>query len=214
MGQEQVPHLLFGSQPASGGEVTVGDRELRLAKLTPRKAIEAGLALLPANRLRDGAAQAATVTENVTLPTLSSYFSRGLLQHRRERRSVAEQLRRFQVSPPEPTRVFAKLSGGNQQKAVLAKWFATHPRIFLLHEPTQGVDIGAKQQIFAQIRDLAEAGGAVIIASVEYADLAHLCDGVLVFRDGDVVAELRGEDLVEDRIVEQCFKSERAVRPA
>ena len=210
MGQEQVPHLLFGSQRASAGRLELGQRRLDVMRMSPRRAIGEGIALLPANRLREGAAQAATVTENVTLPTLPAYFSRGLLNHRRERRNVAAMMREFQVVPPEPRRVFAKLSGGNQQKALLAKWFATRPRIFLLHEPTQGVDIGAKQQIFAQIRDVAEAGGAVIIASVEYEDLAHLCDRVLVFRDGEVVAELSGADLTEHRIVEQCFASERA----
>lgn len=213
MGQEQVPHLLFGSQRATG-EVRVGTRTVDLRRMTPHRAIDSGIALLPANRLRDGAAQEATVTENVTLPLLSTYFKGGVLRHRRERREVAAQLRQFQVVPPEPTRVFAKLSGGNQQKALLAKWFATRPQIFLLHEPTQGVDIGAKKQIFADIRDLAQAGGAVIIASVEYEDLAHLCDRVLVFRDGAVVAELRDDDLTEHRIVEQCFASERALRSA
>jgi ribose transport system ATP-binding protein len=182
--------------------------------MSPRRAIAEGIALLPANRLREGAAQAATVTENVTLPTLPAYFRHGLLNHRRERHDVAAKMREFQVVPPEPTRVFAKLSGGNQQKALLAKWFATRPRIFLLHEPTQGVDIGAKQQIFTRIRDMAEAGGAVIIASVEYEDLAHLCDRVLVFRDGDAVTELRGADLTEHRIVEQCFASERKATAA
>jgi ribose transport system ATP-binding protein len=150
------------------------------------------------------------VVENVTLPTVGAYFTRGLLNHRRERRATAARLREFHVVPPEPARMFASLSGGNQQKALLAKWFSTRPEIFLLHEPTQGVDIGAKQQIFEQIRDLAQAGGAVMIASTEYEDLAHLCDRVLVFRDGDVVAELRGAELTEHRIVEQCFASERA----
>jgi len=210
MGQEQVPHLLFGSQRAAAGEITLGERRIDLARMSPRRAIAEGIALLPANRLREGAAQAATVTENVTLPTVSAYFRGGVLHHRRERRDVTAKMHEFQVVPPEPRRVFAKLSGGNQQKALLAKWFATRPRIFLLHEPTQGVDIGAKQQIFARIRDVAEAGGAVVIASVEYEDLAHLCDRVLVFRDGEVVAELRDADLTEHRIVEQCFASERA----
>jgi ribose transport system ATP-binding protein len=210
MGQEQVPHLFFGSQRASAGRIEIGGRRIELTRMTPRRAIVEGIALLPANRLREGAAQGATVIENVTLPTLSEYFGRGLLNHRRERREVAAKMREFQVVPPEPRRVFAKLSGGNQQKALLAKWFATRPRIFLLHEPTQGVDIGAKQQIFARIRDVAEAGGAVVIASVEYEDLAHLCDRVLVFRDGEVVADLRGGDLTEHRIVEQCFASDRA----
>src|SRR5262249_26877528 len=132
------------------------------------------------------------------------------LRHRRERAAVASLLRDFQVTPPEPTRVLAKLSGGNQQKALLAKWFSNDPGVLLLHEPTQGVDIGAKKQIFSQIRDLVQAGGAVVLASVEYGDLAHLCDRVLVFRDGRVVAELHGAELTEARIVEQCFASGRA----
>jgi ribose transport system ATP-binding protein len=180
--------------------------------MSPRDAIAAGLALLPANRLREGAVQAATVTENVTLTTLPSYFSRGVLRHRRERREVTDLLHEFHVTPAEPGRILAKLSGGNQQKALLAKWFATRPQVFLLHEPTQGVDIGAKKQIVAQIRDLADAGGSVIIASVEYADLAHLCNRVLVFRDGRVVTELYGAELTEERIVEQCFASGRPGR--
>jgi len=209
MGQEQVPYLLFGSQRSRSGEVTIRGRTFDLRTMSPRRAIDRGIALLPANRLRDGAAQAATVVENVTLPTLSTFFSGGLLHQRRERRAVAAQLHEFQVVPPEPQRVFAKLSGGNQQKALLAKWFAIRPQVFLLHEPTQGVDIGAKQQIFTRIRDLAAAGGAVLIASVEYEDLAHLCDCVLVFRDGVVVADLRDDDLSAERIVEQCFATDR-----
>jgi ribose transport system ATP-binding protein len=212
MGQEQVLHLLFGSERAHTGDIVLGEDQLDLRRMSPQRAIAAGIALMPANRLREGAAQTATVTENVTLPTVSAYFQLGFLRHRRERRAVTAQLREFQVVPPEPYRVFAKLSGGNQQKALLAKWFATRPRVFLLHEPTQGVDIGAKRQIFGQIRDLAEGGGAVVLASVEYEDLAHLCDRVLVFRDGEVVAELRGADLNTERIVEQCFASEHTER--
>jgi ribose transport system ATP-binding protein len=209
MGHEEAPHLLFGSQRARAGQMRIAGRDYDLRRMSPRDAIAAGLALLPANRLREGSVQGATVIENVTLPTLPAYFSRGFLRHRRERREVTGMLREFHVTPAEPGRILAKLSGGNQQKALLAKWFATRPEVFLLHEPTQGVDIGAKKQIFGQIRDLAQAGGSVVIASVEYADLAHLCDRVLVFRDGRVVAELHGADLTEERIVEQCFASGR-----
>jgi len=212
MGHEQAPHLLFGSQRAESGRVSLGGRDYDLRRMSPRDAIAAGLALLPANRLREGAVQNATVTENVTLTTLPSYFTRGVLRHRRERREVTDLLHEFHVTPAEPGRILAKLSGGNQQKALLAKWFATRPQVFLLHEPTQGVDIGAKKQIFAQIRDLADAGGSVILASVEYADLAHLCNRVLVFRDGRVVTELYGAELTEERIVEQCFASGRPGR--
>jgi ribose transport system ATP-binding protein len=207
MGHEHILHMLFGSQPASSGEISLRGRTYDLREISPRAAIEAGLALLPANRIRDAAAPSATITENVTLPTLSRYYSGGRLRHRRERGAVSALLHEFQVTPSEPNRVFAKLSGGNQQKALVAKWFATRSEIFLLHEPTQGVDIGARKQIFTQIRDLAEAGSAVVIASAEYEDLAHLCDRVFIFRDGSAVTELHGAELTEERIVEQCFVS-------
>src|SRR5262245_2427269 len=121
MGQEQIPHLLFGSQHATAGTIELGGRRRDLRRMTPRRAIANGIALLPANRLREGAAPTATVTENVTLPTVSAYFRGGILNHPRERREVAARMREFQVVPPGPTRVFAKLSGGNQQKALLAK---------------------------------------------------------------------------------------------
>ena len=206
MGQEQVPHLLFGSQRARTGELELGGRRYDLRRMSPRRAIDAGIALLPANRLREGAAQAASVTENVTLPTVEAYFSNGVLHHRRERRAVAERLREFQVVPPEPGRVFAKLSGGNQQKALLAKWFQTDPRLLLLDEPTQGVDVGARQQIYELIRTAArERGVHVVCASSDYEQLASLCDRVIVFGRGRVWRQLVGSGVTKDRIIEQSY---------
>jgi ribose transport system ATP-binding protein len=102
-------------------------------------------------------------------------------------------------------RIFAKLSGGNQQKALLAKWFGTRPQIFLLHEPTQGVDIASRAQIFGIVRAAADAGAGVLIASSEYGDLAHLCDRVLVLHRGRVAAELSGGRLTEDTIMRNCL---------
>ena len=112
----------------------------------------------------------------------------------------------FDVRPPEQEGAIATLSGGHQQKALLGKWFATDPAVLMLHEPTQGVDVGARRQIFEQIRDAAAGGTSFVMASTEYDDLAHLCDRVLVFRDGRVVAELHGAQLTPERIVERCFR--------
>jgi ribose transport system ATP-binding protein len=109
------------------------------------------------------------------------------------------------VRPADPEHSFAELSGGNQQKVVLAKWFSTDPSVLLLHEPTQGVDVGARKDVFRHIRSFTERGGAVIIASTEYEDLAHLCDRVIVFRDGRPVAELQGQQLTPEALVEQAF---------
>jgi len=177
-----------------------------MPSLFPPDALKLGLALLPANRQRLGVIGPASVRENVTIPTLGRFFHSGLLDRNREGAAVGQLLADFDVRPPEPTRAIATLSGGNQQKALLGKWFATDPSVLMLHEPTQGVDVGARRQIFEQIRDAADRGTAFLMASTEYDDLAHLCDRVLVFRDGHVVAELHGAELTQERIVERCFR--------
>jgi ribose transport system ATP-binding protein len=206
MGWEQVPYLLFGAEPALGGELEILGRRLDLGRLAPREAMAAGIALLPANRLRDGSAPLATVTENMTLATLPRYYRNGLLRRRAEQSTVYRLMGHFDVRPREPGRSLSTLSGGNQQKVLIAKWFATHPRVFLMHEPTQGVDVGARRQIFSHIRTAVEDGMPVVLASSEYEDLANLCDRVIVFRHGRPVSELAGETLTHARIVEQCFR--------
>jgi ribose transport system ATP-binding protein len=161
--------------------------------------------MLPADRQHAGGVGEATVRENLTLLTVCQYFLGGWLRLRREANEAEATLSSFDVRPPDPNRKLGTLSGGNQQKALLAKWFAIVPRVFMLHEPTHGVDIGAKKQIFARIRDAADNGAAVLIASAEYEDLAHICDRVLVFRDGRICDELSGSALQLERIIERCF---------
>jgi ribose transport system ATP-binding protein len=213
MGHDRVPYVLFGAGGATQGGLRMGGREHNLLDFSPRRAIAAGLALLPADRLQSGSAQEASVLENVTLPTVSRDFKGGILRHQQERRRVMTLLHDFRVTPEDPDKRFAELSGGNQQKALVGKWFQVDPRVFLLHEPTQGVDVGARKQIFERIRDFAAGGGAVLIASVEYEDLAHLCDRVIVFRHGRAVSELHKPNLTESMIVEQCFKTEAGTFP-
>ena len=205
MGYEQVPYLMFGATPASSGELTIGDRVHNLKHWDPMQAMKSGIALLPGNRLRAGGLASASVIENVTLPTVSRYFRRGFLRHRKQRSATKILLERFNVRPPEPLWPFAQLSGGNQQKALVAKWFETNPRVFLFHEPTQGVDVGSKPEIFRQIRAAADGGATVVIASCEYEDLAHLCNRVLIFHDGLLRAELSGDALTTDAVVDQSF---------
>lgn len=208
MGQEELLYLLAGADAGGAGEVTMDGRTLPVGRVSPRVAKASGVALLPADRAGASGVLAFSVAENVTLPTLSERFFRGgLLRHRREAESVAGLLRRFAVDPPDPRRRLGQLSGGNQQKALIGKWMQERPPVLLLHEPTQGVDVGAKKEIFGQVRQAAVEGACVVISSAEYEDLAHLCDRVLVFRDGRVVGELSGADLTEERIVEQCYRA-------
>jgi len=200
MGWEDVPYLLFGAVPAtSGWWATRGDRQ-SLVGLEPRRAMECGIGLLPANRLRDGCLASASVRENLTLATLGEYFSRGFLRGRRERDRVAAVVEALDVHPRDVDRPFGTLSGGNQQKVLVGKWLETRPSVLLLHDPIRGVDVGARAQIFQVIREKAAAGAGILIATAESEDLVHLCDRVLCFRNGRVVSELRGGSLTPERL--------------
>ena len=203
MGHDEIPYLLFGSERAQSGSVTLGGR--RLDDLTPAAAMRAGMAFLPADRQRQSGIPKATLLENVTMASGSRFMRYGRLRHDLERSAVLNLLQRFDVRPPEPEKLLATLSGGNQQKALLGKWLQTCPSVLLLHEPTQGVDIGSRKQILRILAEAAAAGTAVVIASAEYEELANLCHRVLVFRHGRAVQELSGDHLTEARIAEQCF---------
>jgi len=210
-GHEEIPYLLFGARKGRGGTVTVGTTSLPQARWRPEDAVAAGVALLPADRRGASCVLDASVQENVTLPTLHRYTRGSLVRSRQERSHVQRLLNRYAVQPAEPGRRFGTLSGGNQQKALLAKWFDLGPRVIILHEPTQGVDITSRKTIFRHIRDAAADGVAVIIASTEYEDLAHLCTRVLVFRSGRLGSTLRGAGLTEARIVEQSMLDENTL---
>jgi ribose transport system ATP-binding protein len=213
MGYDEVPYLLFGASEHARGSVVAGGRDLDLSHLSPRSAIGAGMALLPANRARDGAVPTATAAENMTLISLSRFYRGGRLRHGREREAAATLMEEYDVRPRAPKLAFESFSGGNQQKALLAKWLVREPRVLLMHEPTQGVDIGARRDIFAKIRTATEQGAAALIASAEYEDLANLCDRVLVLRHGRIVSELTRERLTHQRLLDHVLRG-RAEAPA
>lgn len=206
-GFEEIPYVLAGDRPGTPGTVTVDGVEDAVATLSPSAAIRRGLALVPADRSRLGVSVGLSVEANISLPWIGR-LSRGWRMDRAaERAEVTELLERFDIRPRDPDAPIETLSGGNQQKTVLARWIAESPRVLLLHEPTQGVDVGARQQIFAVIRDAVEQGMSVLYCSLEYEDLAHMCDRVHVFRDGQVVAELTGSEISAERIADISLRS-------
>jgi ribose transport system ATP-binding protein len=205
-GFEEVPYLLYGARAAAAGRLTIHGIPIELPRLTPPAAIAAGLALIPADRKNDGSVGSLPVGENVALSVLDRYANGVALSRRRMRRETAQLMRDFDVRPADPSLTYGALSGGNQQKALLAKWFQTDPRLLLLDEPTQGVDVGARQQIFELIREAAqERGMHVLCASSDYEQLALLCDRVIVFGRGRIWRELVGGDVTKDRIIEQSY---------
>lgn len=207
MGQERLLYLLIGAESAKGF-VHVGDQRFELSSMTPRRARDARLVLLPADRLRLSGVQEASLMENITLATLNKYVAFGTIRHAKERAAALALAQAFDVRPSDPDRQMRTLSGGNQQKALLAKWLDARPEVLLMHEPTQGVDVGAKQQIFRQLRQAANAGASIVIAATEYEDLSRVCDRVMVMRDGRNVVELQGETLTHERLVEECYRTD------
>jgi ribose transport system ATP-binding protein len=208
MGHEEVPYLLFGARPASAGSVDVDDRPVHLRGLTPGKAMRAGMALVPADRQSASGVPQLSLRENVTLPNIGEHFVFAALNKRRETNQTRALLEHYGVRPAVPSRQLGTLSGGNQQKALLGKWFQREPDVLLLHEPTQGVDVGAREDIFGELRQIAETHGTgILFVSSDYDDFTRICDRVLVFRYGRVVSELSGASLTQERLIEACYST-------
>ena len=205
-GRDDVAGAIFGSHPREAGEVLVAGRPVRAGD--PTASIRCGLALVPADRLRHGAVMNLSARENLTLPSLA--FAPGRLAlapfaHGAERREIAGWVGRVELQPPQPERALRLFSGGNQQKVVIAKCLSTQPRVLLLDEPTQGVDVGAKAAIYALIDRAAEEGTGILLTSSDTKELITLCDRVVVLRDGRVAAELSREELSEASLVRETL---------
>ena len=201
-GRDEIAGCLYGMTPRFAGKVLV---EKRKVYTSPREAIQAGIALVPADRKNMGLILEERLVEHVPLPRYGPLQSRGRLSHRAVRCEVAHWIDKLEVQPPALGRRMEKFSGGNQQKAVLARWLRTEPKVLLLDEPTQGVDVGAKSSIYRHVADAAAAGMAVMLTSSDAEELVHMCDRVLVLRGGAVAAELHGAELTEERVIAEML---------
>jgi ribose transport system ATP-binding protein len=209
-GFAELGPLLIGALPARTGRLRIGTTDLDLTTITPAAAIAAGICYVPGDRLREGCIGELTVVENVGLPILHRFFRFGWLHRRALASHARAQITRFGVRPADPTLPLEVLSGGNQQKVLLAKWLQLAPRLLILQEPTQGVDVGAREQIFAIIRDFVVRGSSVLCLSGDHEQLELLCSRVLIFRRGRVACTLAGPDVTKDRIAHECLGSDLA----
>jgi len=194
-GYEELPYLLVGAKRASSGALEIDGSLVDARSITPSKAFSKGLVMLPADRKGASGAADITVGSNLSLPTLKQFVTAGVLQKKKERQVVQGELDDAQVVPSNPAAALATLSGGNQQKVLIRKWSFARPKVYVLHEPTQGVDVGAKRQVFGELVRMAEEGAAVLICSVEFEDLVNLCDRVHVVRKGKIYKTLEGSAL-------------------
>jgi ribose transport system ATP-binding protein len=204
-GYERLPYLVFGATPASGGTLELDGQVMPLAEISPGVAVKRGLALLPADRPKASGISSLTIADNMLILDLERFMGPFGLKRRAIARTAAELSTAYEVRPNNPAMRLGALSGGNAQKALLAKWLIRNPGLLMLDEPTQGVDVGTRQQVFQVIRRAAETGAGVICASSDFEQLADLSTRVLVFARGKVVAELTQGALTKDSIAEACY---------
>lgn len=204
-GYDVLPYLLSGVRPASAGEVRVGSTTFTPSTLTVRAAIAAGLALVPGDRGGQGVSRELSAIENLTLPRVRRRVGRLTIGSRWQLDEFDQAVRSLGITPPRSEAVVGSFSGGNQQKVLLAKWLLNAPAVLVLHEPTQAVDVGARDDILREIRRQAAGGVGVVIASLESTDLAAVCDRVLVMRDGRVERELTGGELEPHTIIDAVY---------
>jgi ribose transport system ATP-binding protein len=205
-GVERVPYALVGAIPAKGRISVADGAHVDLQRLTPRKALSLGLALVPGDREKEGGADGVTMWENMALPSMIRDSGRHwLLRPEKERERVEQMMVEMDVRPVRTDLTYERFSGGNRRKALLGKWLLTQPHVLLLDEPTEGVDIGAKQAILDLLQRLAADGMSILIASTEYEDLARVCHRVFVARADQPVTELIGESADAYAIREACY---------
>jgi ribose transport system ATP-binding protein len=193
-GRESILGTVFGSLVRSAGRVSVAGKELTARR--PDRSVRAGVAYLPPDRKRGGGIMTMTATENLTLPSLSEFFRGAFLRPRRERDGAQAWMDKLDVRPAGAARApLASFSGGNQQKILIGKWMRVAPKVFLLEEPTQGVDVGAKASIHRQIIEASQSGAAVLVNSTDAEELTVLCDRVLILKAGRVVGQVDRDDL-------------------
>ncbi|MEV6346201.1 sugar ABC transporter ATP-binding protein [Actinoplanes sp. NPDC051851] len=198
-GRTSLLKTVFGEHRPAEGTISIAGRAASARDGVGRRMAE-GVAYLPEDRLGEAALNELSVRENLSASVLRSFWRGGRMAHRAERDAAEGLVGTYKVKTTSVDAVFASLSGGNQQKVVLARWLRRNPRLLLLDEPTQGVDIMSRRDIYASIRQAAAAGCAVVVASSDFVELCELCDRVAVLAKGAVTTSVEGEALTVDRL--------------
>ncbi len=197
-GRTELMQTIFGITPAPGGEMTLCGAPF--APQTPRDAIDAGVFLVPEDRKRHGLVLPMSVAENTTLPNVAHLARWGMLDRPAERKMAETQAARLRTKTPSVLHAVIGLSGGNQQKVVLAKWLALNPRVLILDEPTRGIDVAAKAEIYQEIAGLAARGIAILLVTSELEEVIGLCDRVMVMRERRITGVVPRARLTQARV--------------
>jgi ribose transport system ATP-binding protein len=202
-GRSRLARAIAGAEPVSGGRLLLRGVATRIR--SPRDGVAAGIGFLPEDRKRQGLVLKMSVQHNIALSHLGPLSRAGMIDAARERQEADDAIARLRIRTPGPEQLVVNLSGGNQQKVVLAKWLAAGAGIFIFDEPTRGIDVGARQEIYLLMNRLVEQGAGVIMVSSDMSELLGMSDRVLVMRGGAVQAELSAAEATEGRVLQAAF---------
>jgi ribose transport system ATP-binding protein len=209
-GSEDLPYALFGALPDAGGSLQRGDFTADVAELDPRRAQRIGLALVPGDRKQQAIAAELPMATNMMSLVLERFVRHGALSHRAIRRTAAARVATYGIRPSDPGLAMNALSGGNQQKVVLARWLELAPAVLLLHEPTQGVDVATRAEIYQFMRGRCQQGASILWVSTDFDELAAVCDRILVCAGGTIAGEVPGPPFTRDRISSEVYTAAAA----
>jgi ABC-type sugar transport system ATPase subunit len=198
-GRTQVARCIFGAEPFDSGAIRLGGKPIR--PRSPHDAVREGIALLTEDRKRDGLVMHCTIRDNVSMASYEKLSRWGVINRRAQEATVQQKVRELDIRPPLIDRLARQLSGGNQQKLVLAKWLMTQARVLILDEPTRGVDVATKVEIYQLISDLAADGIGILLISSELPEILGLSDRALVMREGRVVGEFTRAQASEESLL-------------
>jgi ribose transport system ATP-binding protein len=204
-GRSETAKAIFGAQPLDSGEVTMAGKAVKTG--SPPSAIKAGIAFLPEDRRSEGIIPGLSVRENIVAAAMSRLSRAGLVSEKAQNELVERFMTRLDIKASSPDQPVGELSGGNQQKVMLARWLCLNPKVIILDEPTRGVDVGAKAEVQRLIDELAEDGLGVIMISSELEELVEGSDRVVVLKNGTVVGMLSGEEISEETLMEALAES-------
>jgi ribose transport system ATP-binding protein len=213
-GRTELLQTLFGLYPRSSGEIFIAGR--RIENSSPSESIRSGIALAPEDRKVEGLVLSMSVVENVSLSCLEGASRLGVLQADKERELASSFVERLKIKTSSLRQRVRNLSGGNQQKIVISKRLAASPKVLLLDEPTRGIDVNAKREMYALIDELARGGLAIVMASSELPEILAISDRILVLADGCVTAEFTRGEATEEKLLAAALpkRRPREVAPA
>ncbi|AZO93290.1 sugar ABC transporter ATP-binding protein [Halocella sp. SP3-1] len=198
-GRSEFLNGLFGVEPADSGKIFINDKISKIKK--PLSAMKNGLAFITEDRKETGLVLTSSVKENISVSSLKELSGKLFIDKKQEDIGVKEMVDKFRVKTPSVDQIVNNLSGGNQQKVVLGRWLLTNPRILLMDEPTRGIDVGSKREIYEFMSEFANNGGAVIMVSSELPEIMGMSDRIIVFKDGEIAGELNREEANEEKLM-------------